>query len=85
MTDTKPLAVKNSKGVTHYLHSKIVHLRGGKPVSIFFMMKESQLADAGKNNCKAEPELPEGYGIKENPRNNMLTVYRKQEGDTVNA
>lgn len=82
-TTHKPLAIKNSEGVTHYLHSKIATLRAGKKVPIFFFMKESQLETAEQNNCKAEPEMPEGYGWRENPRNHMLTVYRKDEGQSV--
>lgn len=81
----QPYAVKNSQGVTHYLHSKIVTLRAGKKVPIFFFMKKSQLENAEKNNCKAEPEIPEGYAIKENPRNNFLTLYRKSEGQKVES
>lgn len=82
---TKPLKVKNTLGDNFYLHSKVVHLRGGKPVDIYFMMKESQLENAESNGCTPHDRLPEGYAIRENPRNHYITVYRKSEGDSVNG
>lgn len=81
MSDPKPLAVKNSQGVTFYLHSKIVHLRGGKPVPIFFFIKGGQVELAQRNNAIPEPEVPPRLAIHENPRNHMLTLRRKAEGD----
>lgn len=59
----------NSKGVTYYLHSKMVTLRGGKEQRIFFFAKEERPADAVEN-------LPEGYEVVENPRNGFLTLKK---------
>jgi hypothetical protein len=59
----------NSKGVTYYLHSKMVTLRGGKEQRIFFFAKEERPADAVE-------ELPEGYKVVENPRNGFLTLKK---------
>ena len=59
----------NSKGVTYYLHSKMVTLRGGKEQRIFFFAKEERPADAVE-------ELPAGYEVVENPRNGFLTLKK---------
>lgn len=62
----------NSKGTTYYLHKSEVTLRGGKQQTIYFFAKVPK-------NAKGEPtELPEGYVVKENPRNGFLTVGRKK-------
>ncbi len=59
----------NSKGVTYYLNSKEVTLRGGKTQRIYYFSKDQrpETVDA----------LPEGFTVKENPRNGFLTVKRK--------
>lgn len=80
---SKPLAIKNSQGVTYFLYWKFVSLRGGKKVPIYFFNKQSDLD--GQNNCNAASELPEGYGYRENPRNHVLVPYRKQEGQAIQA
>ena len=59
----------NSKGVTYYLHSKNVTLRGGKEQRIFFFAKEERPADA-------VTELPTNYEVVENPRNGFLTLKK---------
>jgi hypothetical protein len=59
----------NSKGVTYFLHSKLVTLRGGKEQRIFFFAKEER-------EDGALPNLPEGYIVIENPRNGFLTLKR---------
>ena len=64
----------NSKGVTYYLHSTEVQLRGakGKPQTIYFFAKV-------ENNPKGQPvDLPEDRIVKENPRNGFLTVSKKK-------
>lgn len=62
----------NSKGVTYYLHSSSVTLRGGKQQTIYFFAKVAK-------NPKGTPcELPEGRVVKENPRNGFLTVSKKK-------
>ncbi|MBC7746443.1 hypothetical protein H7Y40_00470 [Pedobacter sp.] len=59
----------NSKGVTYFLHSKDVTLRGGKNQTIYFFAK----ALGGKG----EPsDLPKGYEVTENPRNGFLTIRK---------
>ena len=56
----------NSKGVTYYLNSKEVKLRGGRVQRIYYFTK-----DAGRPE---QTSLPEGKVINENPRNGFLTV-----------
>lgn len=60
----------NSKGVTYYLNSKLVTLRGGKEQRIYYFSKDER-ADTGT-------DLPEGFEVNENPRNGFLTVKRNK-------
>ncbi len=57
----------NSKGVTYYLNSKEVTLRGGKQQRIYYFSKDER-AEA--------TDLPNGFVVNENPRNGFLTVKR---------
>lgn len=59
----------NSRGVTYYLNEKTVTLRGGKQQKIYYFSKDERPEGT---------DLPEGYEVKENPRNGFLTVKRKQ-------
>jgi YHS domain-containing protein len=59
----------NSKGVTYYLNSKEVTLRGGKLQRIYYFSKDERAETA--------TDLPEGMEVNENPRNGFLTVKRK--------
>ena len=59
---------ENSKGVTYYLNSKTVTLRGGKQQVIYYFSKD-QRPEAS--------DLPAGMTVNENPRNGFLTVKRK--------
>jgi hypothetical protein len=59
----------NSKGVTYYLNSKDVTLRGGKQQTIYYFSKDER--------PEAVEKLPEGMVVNENPRNGFLTVKRK--------
>lgn len=58
----------NSKGVTYYLHSKDVVLRGGKEQTIYYFAKDER-----DNNC----DLPAEREVVENPRNGFLVVKKK--------
>lgn len=58
----------NSKGVTYYLNSKKVVLRGGKEQTIYYFSKDERKDTAS--------ELPSGMSVNENPRNGFLTVKR---------
>ena len=58
----------NSKGVTYYLNSKEVTLRGGKLQRIYYFSKDDRKDTA----C----DLPSGMSVNENPRNGFLTVKR---------
>jgi hypothetical protein len=58
----------NSKGVTYYLNSKAVTLRGGKVQTIYYFSKDER---------PEASELPDGFVVNENPRNGFLTVKRK--------
>lgn len=61
----------NSKGVTYYLHSIEVKLRGGKLQTIYFFSK------AEKNAKGAPCGLPADRVVKENVLNGFLTVAKK--------
>lgn len=61
------LAKQNSKGVTYYLNTKEITLRGGRKQTIYFFSKD--IRDTG---C----DLPEGYEVVENPRNGFVTLRR---------
>lgn len=58
----------NSKGVTYYLNSKAVVLRGGKEQTIYYFSKDER--------PEAMQNLPAGMSVNENPRNGFLTVKR---------
>lgn len=58
----------NDKGVTYFLNSKEVVLRGGKSQRIFYFSK-----DGGRPEACA---LPDGMQVNQNPRNGFLTVSR---------
>lgn len=58
----------NSKGVTYYLNSKNVTLRGGKQQMIYYFSKDQR---------PEATDLPDGFMVNENPRNGFLTVKRK--------
>lgn len=61
----------NSKGVTYYLHSTEVTLRGGKVQTIYFFAKKEV-------NDKGTPcALPEDRTVLENPRNGFLVIKKK--------
>ncbi|MDB5168856.1 MAG: hypothetical protein JWO41_212 [Candidatus Saccharibacteria bacterium] len=57
----------NSKGVTYYLNSKEVTLRGGKVQRIYYFSKDER---------PEATDLPAGFVVNENPRNGFLTVKR---------
>lgn len=59
----------NSKGVTYYLNSKAVTLRGGKTQTIYYFSKDER-KDTGV-------DLPGDRTVNENPRNGFLTLKRK--------
>lgn len=59
----------NSKGVTYYLNSKNVTLRGGKKQTIYYFSKDERKDTAA--------ELPSDRKVEENPRNGFLTLKRK--------
>ena len=58
----------NSKGVTYYLNSKKVTLRGGKEQPIYYFSKDER---------PEAVDLPKEKEVKENPRNGFLTVSNK--------
>jgi YHS domain-containing protein len=60
----------NSKGVTYYLNSKEVTLRGGKKQVIYYFSKDER--------PETIDELPAGFVVNENPRNGFLTVKREK-------
>jgi len=67
----------NTKGVTYFLHETQVTLRGGKEQTIYFFRKAIET-----NHPKYKPALlPEGYVVRENPRNGFLTVGRYEQSE----
>lgn len=54
---------KNSKGVTYYLHSRVVDLKGGRKQTIYYFAREIRPG--------ALDSLPEGYKIVETPKTGM--------------
>jgi len=58
----------NSKGVTYYLHSKDVTLRGGKQQTIYYFAKDVR--------PEAIDAVPSAYQVVENPRNGFLTLKK---------
>jgi hypothetical protein len=60
----------NSKGVTYYLNSKDVTLRGGKVQTIYYFSKDER-KDTGLD------ALPATKTVNENPRNGFLTLKSK--------
>ncbi len=60
----------NSKGVTYYLHSKEVTLRGGKLQTIYYFAKDVR--------PEAIDAIPDGYEIIENERNGFITLKKKR-------
>lgn len=58
----------NSKGVTYFLNSKNVTLRGGKQQTIYYFSKDQR--------PEAIDAVPAGMSVNENPRNGFLTVKR---------
>lgn len=59
---------QNSKGVTYYLNTKEVTLRGGRQQAIYYFTKDEGRAEA--------TALPDGYMVNENPRNGFLTIKK---------
>ena len=58
---------KNSKGVTYYLHSKDVTLRGGRNQTIYYFAR-----DARSNAC----DLPAGKQVVESSRTGLRLVKK---------
>jgi len=58
----------NSKGVTYYLNSKEVTLRGGKKQRIYYFSKDQR--------PEAVDELPAGMTVSQNPKNGFMTLKR---------
>lgn len=61
----------NPKGVTYYLNSKEVILRGGKKQTIYYFSKDLRPETA-------VDELPEGMEVNINTRNGFMTIKRKK-------
>lgn len=59
----------NSKGVTYYLNSKEVTLRGGKVQRIYYFSRDQR--------PEAVDALPEGMTVSENQKNGFMTLKRK--------
>ena len=66
---------RNSKGVTYYLHSKVVPSKTGKSRTLYFFAKEQK---AGVLEA-----VPAGFKVVETP--NGLPVLKKTEGMAMPA
>ena len=66
--DSSTYSHTNSKGVTYFLNSQKVTLRGGKEQTIYFFSKDSR-----PTGCA----LPADREVGENPRNGFLTLRKK--------
>ena len=58
---------KNSKGVTYYLHSKDVTLRGGRNQTIYYFERDER-----SNSC----DLPAGKQVVESSRTGLPLVKK---------
>jgi len=58
---------KNSKGVTYYLHSKDVTLRGGRNQTIYYFARDER-----SNSC----DLPSGKQVAESSRTGLPLVKK---------
>ena len=58
---------KNSKGVTYYLHSKDVTLRGGRNQTIYYFARDER-----SNSC----DLPSGKQVVESYRSGLPLVKK---------
>jgi hypothetical protein len=65
----------NSKGVSYYLNSKTITLRGGRTQTVYYFSREPRPETA--------VSLPSDRTVNENPRNGFLTLRRKDEEDVV--
>ncbi|MCX7972914.1 MAG: hypothetical protein N3B16_00230 [Candidatus Aminicenantes bacterium] len=54
---------KNSKGITYYLHSREVSLKGGRKQTIYYFAREIRPG--------ALDALPEGFKVVETPKTGM--------------
>jgi hypothetical protein len=54
---------KNSRGITYYLHSRVVNLKGGRKQTIYYFARE-----VGPG---AVDSLPEGFKVVETPKTGM--------------
>ncbi len=54
---------KNSKGVSYYLHSREVDLKGGRKQTIYYFAREIRPG--------AVESLPSGYKVVETPKTGM--------------
>jgi hypothetical protein len=59
----------NSLGVTYYLNTRKVLLRGNREYPIYYFSKDRR--------PETECDLPEGYKVIENRRNSFLTIKKK--------
>lgn len=54
---------KNSKGITYYLHSRVVNLKGGRKQTIYYFAREIRPG--------AVDSLPPGFKVVETPKTGM--------------
>ena len=61
---------KNAKGVTYYLHSKDVTLRGGRNQTIYYFARDVR--------DEAIDAVPDGYEVIETKRTGMPVLKKKR-------
>lgn len=76
--DKKQYSHTNRAGVTYWLFSKEVTLRGGKKQLIYFFRKDRTYHNQPVSGwANRVPDLPHQFKVQENPRNGFLTLVRK--------
>ena len=65
----------NSKGITYYLNTKTVTLKGGRVQSIYYFSRDVRPDTA----CA----MPAGREVSENPRNGFLVIKKSVEAPSA--
>lgn len=64
-----PYAHTNSRGMTYYLHTRDVTLRGGRTQKIYYFARDIRPG--------ALDSLPEGYAVQETAKTGMPILRKK--------
>ena len=64
---------KNSKGITYYLHTQDVVLRGGRNQTIYYFCRDERTKTKSGNSCSVS-DVPAGSKIVESPKTGLPFV-----------